>query len=89
MQAQHIITNQTDKVFYMVFLEGGNAPTVRHPSLADAEEEAARLTNKFARPAFVLEAVTVMTPEVRAIKRVLRKPIPVCPRPPSLMRGDF
>lgn len=88
MNAQHIITNQTDKVFYMVFVEGGGAPTVKHDSEHEAEKEAARLANKLNRPAFILEATQVMAPEVRVINRQLRRPAPVRPTArPSFPRG--
>jgi len=40
--------------FFMVFLEGGSAPTYRHTSLESAEIEAKRLTKIHGKKAFVL-----------------------------------
>lgn len=43
--------------FYMVYVEGGNAPAHRHPTLAAAITEARRLTLDVKRKAYVLETV--------------------------------
>jgi hypothetical protein len=43
--------------FYMVFLEGGNTPAVKHEGLQKAKQEAIRLTLLHGKKAYVLESV--------------------------------
>ena len=40
--------------FYMVYVQDGNAPTYKHPTLESAEQEAKRLTQLLNKPAYVL-----------------------------------
>ena len=47
----------------MVFVEGGNAPTVQHDNLKEAEEEAKRLADKCGKKVSILESVSVIEPE--------------------------
>jgi hypothetical protein len=45
------------KVFYMVFVQGGNNPACVHDSIEGARNEAARLARLTGVQAFVLKAV--------------------------------
>ena len=51
------------KKFWMVTLDGGNAPTARHATIELARAEAARLSAKHAVPAHVLEHVITCQPQ--------------------------
>ena len=51
-----------NKIF-MVFVEGGNAPTVQHDNLKEAEEEAIRLADKCGKKVSILQSVSVIEPE--------------------------
>ena len=48
--------------FWMVFADGGHAPTKRHFSQAEAEAEAQRIAQKNRRAAYVLETAAVYEP---------------------------
>lgn len=43
--------------FYMIFLEGGNAPTFAHETLDSAITEAKRLAKLTGKKAYILESV--------------------------------
>ena len=47
-----------EQTFYMVFVEGGNAPTYRHSSYELALAEAKRLSSTLQKKAWVLEAIS-------------------------------
>ena len=49
------------KRFWMVYVEGKNAPTRLHPTEADALTEAARLVSMQRCIAYILEATHVVT----------------------------
>lgn len=49
--------------FWMVFADGGHAPTKQHLSQAEAEAEAQRIARKNRRAAYVLEAVAGYEPQ--------------------------
>lgn len=44
--------------FYMIYLEGGGAPTYQHDNRESAKAEAKRLAKLHGRPAYILEAKT-------------------------------
>jgi hypothetical protein len=46
-----------EKPFYMIFMEGGSAPTYKHEDLASAESEAKRLTTMFKKKVVVLASI--------------------------------
>ena len=50
------------KKFWMVTLDGGNAPTARHATLELAKAEAARLSAKNAVAAHVVEHIATCQP---------------------------
>ena len=52
-----------DNGFFMVFVEGGNAPTVQHDNLKEAEEEAKRLADKCGKKVSILESVSIIEHE--------------------------
>jgi hypothetical protein len=55
--------------FWMVYVpDNGSNPTVRHPTLELATEEAERLARKTGKQAFVLQAVAVSEVEPAPIK---------------------
>lgn len=45
--------------FWMLYAEGGNAPTAEHQTYESAKAEAERLAEKLGRKIYVLEAVSV------------------------------
>lgn len=45
--------------FWMLYVEGGNAPTFAHRTIASARAEAERLAEKLGKKVYVLEAVSV------------------------------
>lgn len=45
------------EVFYMVYVEGGKSPSVKHTSRRSALKEAFRLTEQTKMPAYILRAV--------------------------------
>ena len=47
---------ENDKVFWMVYVEGQQGPTKRHPTRISAIEEAERLCRQTCRRVFVLRA---------------------------------
>ena len=51
-----------DGKFWMIVVDGGNAPTKRHTSLVLAREEAERLASKEGRRAHILESTTYCQP---------------------------
>ncbi len=54
--------------FWMVYLDGGGAPTATHNDIDQAKREAERLARKYGKRAFVLEsklAVELETPPVK------------------------
>lgn len=57
-----------EKKFFMVYADGGNAPTVKHPSIDVAEKEAQRLADKLGKKTFILETNSVVTPDEINIK---------------------
>ena len=44
-------------VFYMVYVQGGHSPTIKHTSRRSASIEAERLTKATKMPTYVLKAV--------------------------------
>ena len=46
-----------NNTFFMVYLEGGGAPTYQHTSMESAQLEAQRLSEQFGKPTYVLMAV--------------------------------
>lgn len=48
--------------FYMVVIDGGQAPNARHPDKDTARKEAERLACKSNNKAYVLEAIEVCEP---------------------------
>lgn len=57
-----------DNKFFMVYVEGGSTPTVKHTSKESAEMEAQRIANTFGKKAFILEAYSIAIPEEVNIK---------------------
>ena len=55
------------KKFFMVFVEGKGALT-KHNDLKEAEEEAKRLADKYGKEAFIVESVSLITPDEINIK---------------------
>jgi hypothetical protein len=50
--------NKTIEKFYMVRLQGGQwPPSVKHKTLAEAIQEATRLSKEFGKPATVLASI--------------------------------
>ena len=45
------------EVFYMVYLDGGDSPTIKHTSRNSADAEARRLTEKTRMSCYTLKAV--------------------------------
>jgi hypothetical protein len=45
------------KVFWMLFVDGGHAPVVKHESYDGAKHEAERLARSNKKPVYVLEVV--------------------------------
>ena len=43
-----------ENAFFMVFVESGNTPAFKHPTLEDAEREAKRLAESTGKKAYVL-----------------------------------
>jgi hypothetical protein len=62
-------TEKTE-AFYMVYVEGRTAPTVKYPNITEAIEEANRLAIKEGRVAYVLKSAAriLLTPNVEVIK---------------------
>lgn len=52
-----------DQVFYMLHVEGGAAPTVKHATIGDARKEAERLVKKENKPVYLLKASDVCLPD--------------------------
>lgn len=52
----------------MVFVEGESTPTVQHDNLKEAEKEAKRLADKCGKKAFVLESISLITPDEINVK---------------------
>lgn len=46
-----------EKVFYMLFMEGGNAPVYKHLNFESAEAEAKRLTSLHGKKIYILKAI--------------------------------
>lgn len=46
-----------EDTFYMIYVEGGNAPTFTHTTIDTALEEAKRLAKLTGKKAYILEAV--------------------------------
>ena len=57
-----------NKKFFMIFVEGENTPTVQYDNLEKAEKEAKRLADKYSRKAFVLESISLITPDKINVK---------------------
>ena len=51
------------KPFYMLHVEGGSAPTVKHATIEDARKEAERLVKKENKPVYLLKASDVCLPD--------------------------
>lgn len=47
------------KEFYMLYRDGGGAPTYRHPSIKSASDEARRLADELGGDVWILETVSV------------------------------
>ena len=59
------------KDFYMIYLEGGQTPTYKHPTIESADREAKRLTEKTGKKAYVLVAlksIQVMKYEIEDLR---------------------
>ena len=52
-----------DQEFYMLHVEGGAAPTVKHATIGDARKEAERLVKKEGKPVYLLQASNVCLPD--------------------------
>lgn len=52
-----------DQVFYMLHVEGGAAPTVKHATVEDARKEAERLVKKENKPVYLLKSSNVCLPD--------------------------
>lgn len=52
-----------DQEFYMLHVEGGAAPTVKHATVEDARKEAERLVKKENKPVYLLRASDVCLPD--------------------------
>jgi hypothetical protein len=52
-----------DQEFYMLHVEGGAAPTVKHATIGDARKEAERLVKKEGKPVYLLKASDVCLPD--------------------------
>ena len=52
-----------DQEFYMLHVEGGSAPTVKHATVKDARKEAERLVKKENKPVYLLKASDVCLPD--------------------------
>jgi hypothetical protein len=48
---------ESNNAFWMVYVEHGEAPTVRHKTMVEAQKEAMRLTERTKRPTHVLKSV--------------------------------
>jgi hypothetical protein len=70
------IEEQKEERFWMVYLSGGGAPTFRHDSWEAAKIEAARLSRRFEKPAYVLEAKAQVYVEVKVETQVNLLSIP-------------
>lgn len=44
------------KTFYMIYVEGGSTPTVKHDNPVDAQKEAERLAIKTKKKTYILKA---------------------------------
>ncbi len=44
----------TNQIFFMVYLENGESPKMRHETMESAEQEAKRLSKLFGKKAWVL-----------------------------------
>ena len=49
---------ETEKSFFMVYVEGGSMPSKRHEDQFKAQEEAERLCNKMGKSAYILKAIS-------------------------------
>jgi hypothetical protein len=56
----------TEKPFYMVFVEGGNTPQVKHEEYNDAFLEMVRLSKKENKKSYVVKVVSMceLTPNI-------------------------
>lgn len=52
-----------DQEFYMLHVEGGSAPTVKHATVEGARKEAERLVKKENKPVYLLQASDVCLPD--------------------------
>lgn len=52
------------KVFYMIYVEGGNSPTYKHDSYESASKEAYRLAGTTGKEVFILSAVASCKKEI-------------------------
>lgn len=59
------------ETFYMVFLEGGNAPAFKHLREEDAKFEAERLAVKHGKETYVLKAILKLEKVVTVSQTVL------------------
>jgi hypothetical protein len=58
-----IVTDEDPNKFWMIYLDGGGAPTAKHPTLSSATHEAHRLAKETGRQAFILELAGVAIPK--------------------------
>lgn len=56
------------KTFFMVYVDGENAPVVKHDTKEKADQEAKRLANKHGKETHVLESIIMVEPDEVNIK---------------------
>lgn len=56
------------KTFFMVYVEGENAPVVKHDTREKADQEAQCLANKYGKKAHVMESITTNEPDEINVK---------------------
>lgn len=57
-----------EKQFFMIYMEGGGAPTFKHGTEVEANNEAKRLTERFGRKTYVLSAIRSFEMKVNELK---------------------
>lgn len=66
-----------EKVFWMVYCEGGHIPVRKHKNITEAYVEAERISKKMGQPSFVLEVIGgFVLPKVEPIRFRVEKDCP-------------
>lgn len=53
---------KVEETFFMLYVDGQNSPTHKHPSIAEAKVEAQKLMAKTQKRVFILQGIKMLEP---------------------------